>query len=198
MIFFKKIFILIFLIFSSYSGVIAQKKPFLKMSKISSAFRAGLLNGEADKPGSELQLVSGLAYKTWFTGIGAGIDYYSNLKSIPLFIDIIKDIKGKKNTPFINADLGYNLPLEPKDKKDQPWIKYNFEAGLYYELGAGYKFTLTNSLALALSAGYSYKNLKEKDTIPAGAGPADEPLPPQINIYDYKFRRLSVKVGFWF
>lgn len=196
MIFLKKIFILIFLNCSLHNAVTAQKKPSLKMAKISSAFRVGLLNGQADKAGSELQLVSGFAYKTWFTGIGAGIDYYSNLKSIPLFIDIRKDIKENKNTPFINADAGYNLPLTPKNYK--PWLQYKFDGGIYYELGAGYKFSLSGSLGLALSVGYSYKNFREKDTTPSGMGPGGELLPPQINIYDYKFRRLSVKVGFWF
>ncbi len=192
----KKIFFLILINFSIYNSGIAQKKPFFKIPKISSAFRAGLLNGEANKPGSELQLVRGLASKTWFAGLGAGIDYYSDLKSIPLFFEVRKDLKEKKNTPFINADMGYNLPL--RDKSERPWLKYKFEGGLYYELGVGYKFYLTNSLGLALSIGYSYKNLKEKDTTPAGIGPADEPLPPQIDVYDYKFRRLSVKLGFWF
>ncbi len=194
----KKIYLLVFLIVSSYSAAIAQNKSFLKMAKLSSALRAGLLNGEADKAGSELQLLSGVTFKTWFTGIGAGIDYYANLKSIPLFVDIRKDIKGNRNTPFINADVGYNLPLRPKSKSNQSWVKYNFDGGLYYELGAGYKFTLTKSIALALSAGFSYKNLKERDTFPSGVGPADQLLPPRVDIYDYKFKRISIKLGFWF
>ncbi|MEO7961594.1 MAG: hypothetical protein ABIR19_08600 [Ginsengibacter sp.] len=184
--------------FLLYTTAIGQKNASPKMVKISSALRAGLLNGQVNKAGSELQVVSGINFKTWFTGLGAGIDYYSNSKSIPLFIDIRKDLKESESTFFINGDVGYNLPLRPNDKSNQSWIRYDFEGGLYYELGAGYKFILTKSLALALSAGYSYKNFKEKDSAYYGIGPFDQPLPPTVDIYDYKFRRLSIKLAFWF
>lgn len=180
-----------------YAGV-AQKKALGKIPGFSSALRAGLLNGQADKAGAEIQIISGINYKTWFTGLGGGIDYYDNLKSIPLFIDVRKDFKEKKNTPFINADLGYNIPLKNKNYKNNQWLHYKFEGGLYYELGAGYKFTLTNSLGLSISAGYSYKNVTEEDKAYYGIGPFDQPLPPTINTYDYKFRRISIKAGFWF
>ncbi len=184
--------------FLLYSAATGQKNPSIKAVKISSALRVGLLNGGANKPGSELQLLSGIAFKTWFTGLGAGLDYYSNAKSIPLFIDIKKDLKENKNTFFANGEAGYNLPLRHNDKSNQSGVRYNFEGGLYYELGAGYKFILTKSLALALSAGYSYKNFKEKVSSYYGIGPFDQPLPPRVDIYDYKFKRISIKLGFWF
>lgn len=181
-----------------YNAAFAQKKVSFKMPAFSAALRVGLLNGQADKAGAEVQLVSGINCKTWFTGIGTGIDYYSGSKSIPLFIDIRKELREKKNTPFLNADVGYNFPLRNKDQKNTEWVHYKFEGGLYYQLGAGYKFVLAKSLGLSLSAGYSYKNFKEKDMFYSGVGPADEIIPPSINTYDYKFRRISIKVGFWF
>lgn len=190
----KKILLLIIVSLSLSSALFAQKK-----AQFSSAFKAGLLNGEADKAGAELQFVGGFAYKSWFSGLGTGIDYYSGFKSIPVFIEIKKDIRQKKNTPFINADIGYNWPLINKNYKSNNGFKYKFQGGLYYEVSAGYKFILSNTLSMALSAGYSYKNFKEKDsTTYYSVGPFDQPLPPEVNLYNYKFRRISIKVAFWF
>ncbi len=194
----EKAILIIIITCCLYNAALAQKKTSFKMPEFSSALRVGLLNGQADKAGAEVQLVGGINCKTWFTGIGAGIDYYSGFKSIPLFLDIRKELREKKNTPFVNADVGYNVPLKNKNHKNNEWVHYKFEGGLYYELSAGYKFVLAKSLGLSLSAGYSYKNFREKDTAYSGVGPADEPFPPSVNTYDYKFRRISIKVGFWF
>ena len=188
-----KIIILFFISFLVCCAGMAQKS-----TKFSAALKAGLLNGEADKAGTELQLVSGLFYKTWFSGIGAGIDYYSGFKSIPLFMEVKKDLKQKKNTPFLSADVGYNWPLINKDYKLNNGLKYKFHGGLYYEVSAGYKFVLSNSLSMAFSAGYSYKNFTEKDTAYYGVGPFGQPLAPRVDLYDYKYRRISVKMAFWF
>lgn len=189
----KKFFFLIILNCILYCTALGQKKP-----EFSSAFKAGLLNGEADKAGAALQFVSSVAYKTWFSGIGAGIDYYSGFKSVPVFFDIQKDLKEKKNTPFLNADVGYNWPLINKDYKKNYGVKYKFQGGLYYEVSAGYKFVLNNSLSMAFSAGYSYKNFKEKDIAYYGIDPFGQPLPPHVDLYNYKFRRVSIKVAFGF
>lgn len=193
MIFSKKIILLVIINLAFCSALLAQKKI-----KFSSAVKVGLLNGEADKAGTELQLVGGVAYKSWFSGIGSGVDYYSGFKSIPVFIEIRKDLKVKKNTPFVNVDMGYNWALINKDYKLNYGLTYKFQGGLYYELSAGYKFVLSESLSMALSAGYSYKKFKEVDSAYYGVGPFGQPLPTSVNVYDYTFRRISVKVAFWF
>lgn len=189
----KRIIFLFIINLSLCSVLFAQKKV-----EFSSALKAGLLNGEADKAGTEMQLVGGVACKTWFAGIGSGVDYYSGFKSVPVFIEVRKDLKSEKNTPFVNADIGYNWPLINKDYKLNYGLAYKFQGGLYYELSAGYKFVLSRTLSMALSAGYSYKNFKETDSAYYGVGLFDQPLPPRVDMYDYKFRRISVKVAFWF
>lgn len=133
----KKAILIIIINCCLYNAAFSQKRTSFKMPEFSSALRAGLLNGQADKAGAEVQLVGGINCKTWFTGIGAGIDNYSGFKSIPLFIDIRKELREKKNTPFVNADVGYNIPLRDKDHKNEDWVHYKFEGGLYYELSAG-------------------------------------------------------------
>ncbi len=82
----KKAILIIVVNYCLLNAVFAQKKNSFKMPEFSSALRVGLLNGEADKAGAEVQLVGGINCKTWFTGIGAGIDYYSGLKSVPVFV----------------------------------------------------------------------------------------------------------------
>jgi hypothetical protein len=190
---YKKIVFLIVINSALSSALFAQKRI-----DFSSAFKAGLLNGEADKAGTELQLVGGISYKSWFSGIGSGVEYYSGFKSIPVYVEVRKDLKEGRNTPFVNADMGYNWPLRNKNYKMNYGLTYKFRGGLYYELSAGYKFILSKSLSMALSAGYSYKNFKEVDSAYYGVGPFDQPLPPRVDEYDYKFRRISVKVAFWF
>lgn len=175
----------------------AQITP-VKVPKHSFELSAGLLNGEAEKVGAELKLAVGNNYKRLFVGVGTGVDYYAEMKSMPLFVDIRRDLKQKKNTPFIGADIGYNFPLRNKEDKNNDWVQYEFEGGLYYELSAGYKFSLTNLRVLSLSAGYSYKNTKENEILNYGGGPFGGPVPSSVNTFDFKFRRVSVKLGFWF
>ena len=44
--------------------------------------------------------------------------------------------------------------------------KYKAVGGLFYEAGAGYKFTIFTKTPIGFSAGYYYKQLKEKYTYP--------------------------------
>src|SRR6185436_19374526 len=71
----------------------------------------GIIAGESTaKP--LFQVVSGLSYKNWFTGIGIGLDYF-NFKSIPLFADV-KMKFGKAGSAFLYADGGYNFSFDNK------------------------------------------------------------------------------------
>src|SRR5215203_3590562 len=65
--------------------------------------------------GLQLQTINGLSYKTYSAGIGIGLDYYW-ARTIPLFIDLRKNIFSKKQTPFVYADLGLNMPWVKEDK----------------------------------------------------------------------------------
>src|SRR5688572_9219460 len=56
----------------------------------------------------QLQTINGIRYKTWFAGIGAGIDLYTR-GGFPVFLDVRKDIFEKRSTPFLYADAGIHL-----------------------------------------------------------------------------------------
>jgi hypothetical protein len=159
----------------------------------SSINQGGFLTGER---GSSLllQTINGVQYKTWFAGVGVGLDFYKT-RGIPLFLDIRKNILNKASTPFIYMDGGihFTWPTE-KDKGVNNTQKFN--NGLYYDAGLGYKAGLGNTHALLLSVGYSLKKIEEKyvpfQVCPGGCGPTYNEQ------YNYTLNRLSLKVGWQF
>lgn len=140
--------------------------------------QVGIAAGENDN-GILLQTINGLRYKTWFLGVGVGLDTY-NAKTIPLFADIRKSLLAKPSTPFLYADGGIQFSAEKKHNKDDFGSK-DYDPGLFYDVGAGYYFGLKNKNALLMSVGYSFKRL---DYIYYTAN------------YKYKLNRFSFKVGY--
>src|SRR5688572_21595778 len=98
-----------------------------------SILNIGLLEGQG---GSDflIQSINGYRYKGWFAGIGAGIDYY-RFRSIPLFLDIRKNILNNNFTPFVYADAGIHFPWS-KDDESYYWGA-SMSNGLYYDAGIG-------------------------------------------------------------
>lgn len=166
----------------------------------------GILEGSADKTFGQIQVVGGLQKNTCFAGIGAGIDYYGDKRSVPLFVDLKKNFKTGNKTPFIYADAGYNFSWLRENEKVVNQFSgtndYKQKGGLFYEAGLGYKFILKNKLALGFSAGYSCKQSKEIYTpfiwIDFPPFPNPNPSPQNPETYEYKFNRVSLKLNCWF
>ena len=105
---------LLFLL-SAKSQHITKTSPEIKFQ---SNLQSGLLVGQKDsKSALSVNAVNGIKSSTWFGGIGVGIDYYGLKRSIPLFLDIQKDISAKSNTWFWFADAGYNFPWLMNNEK---------------------------------------------------------------------------------
>ncbi len=187
------LFIVIFFSFS-HAQIQMKKKPSVNFTTI---VQAGILEGQADKTFGQFQLVNGIQYNAWFYGLGLGIDYYGAKRTVPLFLDVKADLKKSGRTPFVYADAGYNFSwLRDGDKMTYWGTDYKTSGGLFYETGLGYKFTLKNKMAFGLSAGYSFKQHKEmyKRNIFMDFPPYNQPGYVQpYDIYDYQFRRISVK-----
>ena len=159
---------------------------------------AGLLEGEN---GSAFQVltINGLRYKSWFTGIGTGVDWYY-LRSIPLFASVNKSFfeKNNRNAFFISADVGINFPWTRQYYHD--WNYGGTEKyynGLYLTPGIGYKTGIgKKSDAILLYFGYSYKHTKERvfSNYPCLACLNSE----TTSIYNYYLKRLSLKLGWSF
>ncbi len=175
----------------------AQTKNKIRFTNIS---QAGFVAG-CSTNALQLQTITGISYKTFSLGAGAGIDYYY-FKTIPLFIDVRKNILEKKETPFVYFDLGTNLPWD-RSKTESQWQKSTYGNGIFYDFGLGYKWTCKGSFALNFSFGYSQKQVKETQETsfwPWIDFPVIRAGGENKNTYhfDYAFRRFSFKAGLSF
>ena len=166
--------------------------------KFVSNLQAGILIGQkGSKPALNINVINGLKFNTWFAGIGVGIDYYGSKRSIPLFVDVKRNLKKGNKTPFVFADGGYNVSwLRDSEKSYIGGRNYKPTGGMYYEAGIGYKFILKNKLAFGFSAGYSFKEQKETygNTLIIESPVDGQPYyNPPVDSYHYKFRRVSIK-----
>jgi hypothetical protein len=162
----------------------------------------GILAGEKGSFG-QVQTINGLYKKSWFLGVGAGLDYY-RFRSVPVFLSVNKDLMPGKNGLFLSLDGGANYPWY---KRAHPSYGYvyptsGFHSGAYWSASLGYKIKLSahGPTVLLLSAGYSFKELKEDYGYiipPCPLGTAC-PLDVPADRYDYNNKRVSVKAGIQF
>jgi hypothetical protein len=156
----------------------------------SSINQVGITVGE-DDPNFLIQSINGLRYRTWFAGVGIGLDAYKR-SGIPLFLDIRKQLWDKAASPFIYADGGYHFIVNRKVEKFSLIDEYT--GGLFYDLGIGYKFIVTPKQHFLLSAGYSVKNMEYQQYYEQTVENTNE----YRNIYTYRLNRYSFKIGFQF
>lgn len=161
--------------------------------KFGSQNYAGLLEGQS---GSALQLhsVNGFRNKTWFAGLGTGIDYYFQ-RSVPLYVSVSKFLPPGKLPFYFSGDAGINIPWV---RNDLYYIQDpgSFSSSLYWAGGLGYRLSRKKEEGFLLHFGYSFKHLIQRSTYTA---PCLVPPCPEINErYDYRMRRLSVKLGWMF
>lgn len=152
----------------------------------------GVLNGSA-KSAFELKTIHGLQYHSWFAGAGVSLDNYL-YRTVPLFIDIRKNLLNKNSYPYLFADAGISLPWV-QHVDNFWWSSYKYGAGLYYNAGAGYSFSLAKKYALLFNAAYSFKRVKE--TVIPFCELCPQPASPEIK-NEYSLRRLSLSVGWMF
>lgn len=159
----------------------------------------GMVIGKTDK-NLQLQTINGIKYKTYSAGIGIGLDNYY-FKTVPLFVDLRKDLLNKKMTPFAYVDLGASIPGDRA--KVDTWTTSYYNSGFFYDMGLGYSFPVKGRFAVNISAGYSQKVLNEdrensgwmwRDYIAGGGISAYK----DTTYYSYTLRRISLKVGFSF
>lgn len=192
----KVIYLLALILFFQYQ-LAAQTKNKIRFSNIS---QAGFIAGGSTNA-LQLQTINGINYKTFSFGAGAGIDYYY-FKTVPLFVDVRKDIFSRKTTPFAYFDLGASLPWD-RHKSESEWQQSSYSNGIFYDFGLGYKWTFKGRLALNFSFGYSQKQIKETEETnfwPWMDFPTLRPTGENRNLsyYDYTFRRFSFKTGLSF
>lgn len=159
--------------------------------------QAGFLKGH-NNDALQYQSINGIRYWGYSLGIGVGVDQYY-YRTVPVFGEVRKDIFNKRETPFIYAALGSSLPWV-KDGPVNAWQRSEYNKGIFYEAGVGYKIPVKGRLFLNFSLGYSQKSLHETQytKIYRDFPPYDTENWGNTMYFDYTFRRISVKVGLGF
>lgn len=159
----------------------------------SSINQIGVLNGSKGAY-FQIQTINGIKYKTWFAGVGAGIDFYTR-GGFPVFLDVRKDIFEKQSTPFLYADAGIHLVPDRIEKVSQ-WYQNTYSNGFYGDAGIGYKLAIRARSRLLVSSGYSYKNINRRYEYLDACSTSR----CYENYYTYKsyLHRFSLKVGLQF
>ncbi len=172
-------------------AVLAQNRPL----RYNGFINAGVLLGD-NKTNLLIQTIHGARLNTWFAGIGGGLDAYFQ-QSLPLFLDVRKNILNTGSTPFIYADAGVNFVAETEGQTFSRGTSMKRRPGGYYELGAGYSIDLKTT-AINFTAGYSYKGYKDQNY---GIRYAPNMEPEENVLLEtklYHLRRISFKIGFEF
>ncbi|MEO6315347.1 MAG: hypothetical protein ABIU63_18655 [Chitinophagaceae bacterium] len=191
----KKILTLVFFL-SGCCIAHAQRADTLRSWKFQSINSIGLLNGQAGTA-LQLQTVNGVQHKSWFAGVGIGLDYY-RFRGIPVFVDIRKMFGATANKFFIYGDAGIHFNwMTARQKESGSNLVYNGDArnGLYTDVGIGYAINTVNKNAFILSAGYSYKRLKQFYTDYSPIVVDGAPIKSSIQ---YGLNRIVVKAGLVF
>lgn len=184
----KKLFTSILL--SAYLFSFAQTTKKTAQVRFRSINQIGFVNGQT---GTELllQSINGIQYQTFIVGIGIGLDYYQQ-RSVPVFLELRKNLFKKTNTPFVYVDGGHHfvwLAEEPEE-----WFTSSIKGELYYDLGVGYHFPAFRSSAVTVSLGYNVKTMSEIRNIHPERS-SWPPPPGDFQKFDYKLSRYSFKMG---
>lgn len=171
-------------------GKLAKKSCSCGFSSIN---QVGIMHGESDNALS-LQTINGFRYKSWFVGLGIGLDTYRD-NTVPLFLDLRKNLLAGASTPFLYADGGIQFMAGKKAQKGDFYRK-EYNTGAYYDVGIGYYIGLKNRNAILMSAGYSVKQLESDNYTDIVC--ITYPCPGYIGLYKYRMNRLSVKIGYKF
>jgi len=189
----KRIFFVVIVIILISTNCFAQQKSTIKTFQFHSINNVGLLEGQAGSA-FQLQTINGFQHKSWFAGIGVGLDYY-RYRTIPLFVDLRKEFGEKKNKFFVYGDAGISFSWVTDKQKMLYATNDKFKNGFYGDAGAGYKISVSKNNSLLLSLGYTFKKVEETNNTYFLT-----PGWPIISSekYDYGLNRLSIKIGWEF
>lgn len=140
-----------------------------------------------------LETINGIKYKTWFAGIGVGVDPYFRT-GYPVFFDLRKDLINKNSSPFLYADVGVHIVKDKNDQVNQ-WYENIYSNGTYTNAGIGYKFAIFSKFKGVISAGYSYKNVVRKNVY-LGNNCTSGRCYDNYDTYKDYLHRGTVRIGF--
>jgi hypothetical protein len=178
----------------------AQQTNIAETWQFHSINNVGILEGQIGSA-FQLQTINGVQYKSWFCGAGLGLDYYK-FRTIPLFFDLRKEFGKSVNKLFLYSDLGVHFSWVTDKEKTNYVVDDKFGNGIFAEAGLGYKAVIGKNHGLLISAGYSYKKLREAyNSLQYYPGlymiNSEQNINNQSQI-NYALSRLSIKMGWQF
>jgi hypothetical protein len=187
-----KLLMIVFAIMSSTMAA-AQKKPSRKCEcGFSTINQGGFFIAGEQAPGGIFQTINGFRFREWFAGAGVGIDFY-RFRTIPVFLDIRRNILLKQHSPFLYADIGINFPWLRGFETPSYYEGQDFKGRLYFDTGLGYNFNISGKHRLLLSAGYTEKRIREKRTVQTYC--INPPCSEKFELYNYTMKRIVFKIG---
>lgn len=177
-----------------FAGIISLSAKGQKSANFS--FRSinlgGVVVGQSGT-GLMYQTINGVAFKTWFTGIGVGVDNYK-YHSLPLFLEISKTM-GEGEPLHLYGNAGYNFALKNQPEERLSYFdNYKFKGGFFADMGVALRAKFVQKTALVFRAGYTFKQVE------ADMGYKNDCIGCQTYFEQYKFRysRLVFKAGIEF
>ena len=97
----------------------------------------------------------------FFTGVGAGLDFWFYDKQtstfIPIFANVTVKLMNKKTAPFAFANFGYSFKWQTEQKLEDV-VFYGTKAGIYLQAGVGLNLKFSDKLSLLMTAYYKMQN----------------------------------------
>jgi len=156
-------FLLFFPSFAQYNKSPHDAPHFVYQSSLSAAFGIGKNYVEQDTlKGNSYsvdfqQLVAYQFSNIFYTGVGAGLDFWITEKKlstfIPIFANATVKFMDKKSAPFLFANIGYAFKWQMAKKMEEN-IFYGTKAGIYFQAGIGINVKFSEKLSLLFSAYY--------------------------------------------
>ena len=147
----KKIFLILSLLV--IINVITAQEIKNEKKFFSSQISAGIVEGEQNTS-LHVELLNGLRYKSWFAGIGTGLDYYY-YRTVPVYLSGIKYLSPRNHSFFVQGDAGVNFVWEEDRMNNRNEISHEFKPGIYWNGIVGFATGLDRKNAFSFGLGYS-------------------------------------------
>jgi hypothetical protein len=181
-----KKFVLIGLLINSIC-CFAQKPTYRSYSYM------GVLAGE--RTGYQLTTIHGLEKKSFFVGLGTGIDNY-RLFSIPVFLTASKYLFPSSNNLLFSINTGVSFSHSNKVELLRNATDQTFLPRPFGEAGFSYRFadnSFKNGQGVLIGAYYSYKGMKVKQTMAGFC--TNPPCADTYEYLNYELHRWALKLG---
>ncbi|MCL1850138.1 MAG: hypothetical protein FWF70_01830 [Bacteroidetes bacterium] len=114
----------------------------------------------------EIQQVFAYQFTNYFfTGVGAGLDFWFYDKKtstfIPIFANATVKLMDKKTAPFIFTNIGYAFKWQVQNPLDED-VFYGTKAGIHFQSGLGVNLKFSEKISLLFAAYYKMQQSANK------------------------------------